>query len=151
MPLVLFNFPHIELKGYVVRVSGGKAPKTIYYRFNDADFLTARIKAVRKAIEIKEQFMLARQWNEAAHKRIQLYLEYDKSRPEELKKPVAERIYLLDGATPPCQQLLQLDLESAHLLGAHKEFPTVEVDCGSMTYVAVNQKLLELLSFYSCS
>ena len=149
MPLILFNFPQISLKGYVVqKVLNNKKLKTISFRYNDADFLTARTKAIAKAFEIREEFKLAGLWNQQNYWRLPLYLEFIESRPEDSSCPVTKRIYLLDGSVTTCQQLMQLDLESAYLLGAKKEFPTVELDCGELTFVAVNQHLLDIVNFF---
>lgn len=150
MPLVLLNFPKIDLIGYVVQARMfNKNFNALHFRYTDADFLSARAKAIKKALELKEQLYQAAQWNLVDCGRVRLFLEYKQSRPENHEKPTTERLYILDGSLEPCNQMKLLDLEAAYLLGAKKVFPQYEIDCGLLTFVAVYQNLVELLNYYT--
>jgi hypothetical protein len=88
MPLVLLNFPKIDLNGYVVQARMlNKKVNALHFRYTDADFLSARAKAVNKALELKEQLYQTGQWKLLDYIRIRLYLEFKQSRPENHDKP----------------------------------------------------------------
>jgi|GEM_PF-3939210 hypothetical protein len=148
MPLVLYNFPKVQLKSYVVQsITDEKTQRQISYRFSKPS-LIIRQRAIEKALAERDRLMKLPD-GERLIDRIKLYLEFNTAREGQNTLPKRSRIYLLNGKANIDDQLLLLDAEAAHWIASEQFHTQRNIIEGNKTWVAIDQMFTELYYFYN--
>ena len=150
MPIVLFNFPTVQLKAYVVQspVNESNHKKTSYRYDLTEELLPARKLAIEKALSEQKRLYQLAENDDSLAKRISLYLEYIESSPDQTIKPKAKRFYLLDNRENDDFRIHALDFEVALWSAAEHNPPIREIIHDELIFVAIDQLFSELWYFF---